>query len=412
MSDHIRAAVARHLGNAQRFLCELIAIPSLSGEEAAAMEFAEGRFASLAQVLRVPLSNALRQDRDFSDPVPDLDYQNRNNLQLVMGGADGGRTLLLNTHMDTVPPSCGQERPYDPQVRDGAVFGRGACDAKGQVATIYLAMSVLQELGLPQKGKLVVHLVAEEEVGGNGTLAMVRQGEQADGCIVLEPTEFRILSSVRGAVWFRVTLRGHAGHSGSQRVTRSAAKMGVRVMEILEGYHRRLLSSSRGDPLFDKYDNPMPLTIGKFHSGNWPASVPDEAVLEGVLGLLPNKTAKQVMDEMTEAIAVEGGREIADNFEIHFTYRHDCSVCSPDHPFVKTVQAAAGLADIDPGLAAMTASCDAWFYNNQLGIPTVAFGGGSTGVAHAANEHILVADLATAAEMIVRATQTWCAQQS
>jgi len=166
MNDRIRAAVARHLGKTQRFLCELIANPSLSGEEGPAMEFAESRFASVGQVLRVPLSDTLRQDRDFSDPVPGLDYQNRNNLRLVMRGADGGRTLLLNTHLDTVPPSCGQERPYDPQVRDGAVFGRGACDAKGQVATIYLAMSVLQELGLPQKGNLVVHLAA----GASGSI--------------------------------------------------------------------------------------------------------------------------------------------------------------------------------------------------------------------------------------------------
>ncbi len=71
------------------------------------------------------------------------------------------------------------------------------------------------------RGDVLAHLVVEEEVGGNGTLAMVRRGEQADGCVVMEPTDLRILSSVRGAVWFRVICTGRPGHSGSAG-TRSA----------------------------------------------------------------------------------------------------------------------------------------------------------------------------------------------
>ena len=407
-ADKIRSAVAGRLDEAKTLLCKLIAIPSLPGEEAAAMDCAADAFGKFAEVQRVAMDNSLRDDRDYSDPVPDIDYAGRSNLRVVRAGTGGGRSLLLNTHLDTVPPSQGQDNPYQPGEIDGAIVGRGACDAKGQAATIYLAMATMNDLGLTLGGDVIAHLVVEEEVGGNGTLAMARAGERADGCIVLEPTDLRVLSSIRGAVWFRVTLRGKPGHSGSAGRTRSALDMAIRTVEILRSYHRRLLDSSRGDALFDKYENPMPLTIGKLLAGNWPATAPGKASLEGVLGLLPNKTATQVMDEMTAALRDEGGEDFAGNFDIHFLYRHDASVCATDDPLVRELLAAAEALGRACEIDAMTASCDAFFYNNQLRIPTVVFGGGSLGVAHSNQEQMPLCDLAAAAEVIVRTASEFC----
>ena len=420
-ADTISRTVAARLPDARALLSTLIATPSLPGQESAAMEAAAEAFAKIADVERVPMTNALRDDRDYSDPVGDIDYDGRWNLRATAPGSGGGRKLLLNTHLDTVPPAQGQEDPYDPQVRDGVIFGRGSCDAKGQAATIYLAMAALKDLGVPLAGDLIAHLVVEEEVGGNGTLAMIRAGEQASlpacagqvgACVVLEPTDMKILSSIRGAVWFRITLRGRAGHSGEAGVTRSALKMAARVIEILEGYHARLLAASRGVAMFEKHADPMPLTIGKLAAGNWPATAPSEAVLEGVLGLLPNRTARQVMDEMTAAIRGEGGPEIAENFEIHFTYRHDSSVCPPDHPLVAALCSACETAGREPVVDSMTASCDAWFYNNQSGIPTVVFGGGSLSVAHSAHEQMPLSQLAAAATVIANLAASWCGSET
>lgn len=404
----IREAVGKRLEDAQKLLCELIATPSLSGDESAATEIAVDAFSKIAEVRRVEMTNALRDDEDYSDPIPDIDYTDRSNLRIAVPGAGGGRGLVLNTHLDIVPPSQGQEAPYRPEVRDGLIFGRGSCDAKGQIATIYLVMAALKDLGADLAGDLIAHLVVEEEVGGNGTLAMVRAGEAADGCIVLEPTGLEVLTSIRGAVWYRITLTGKPGHPGEVGRTRSALDMALKVIEILRGYHARLLSESRGDPLFDKYDNPAPLIIGTLHAGNWPSTAPGEAVLEGVLGMLPGKTARGVMDGMTAAIADEGGPEIAENFDIHFTYRHDPTVVPTDHPLVLSLQAAAAAAGRHSPAAAMPASCDACFYSKHLGIPTVVFGAGSIGVAHSNTEHVSPAEIATAAEILTGAAARWC----
>jgi len=263
----IHAAVQAVQQETERFLCDLIRFPSLSGQEQAAVDYAAGRFAEVAEVERIALGNSLRNDEDYSDPVPGLEYEGRSNLRVRLPGSGGGRTLLFNTHLDVVPASQAQAHPFEPRVEAQRVHGRGACDAKGQVAAIYTALVAARRLGLKLRGDVLAHLVVEEEVGGNGTLAMIRRGEHADGCIVMEPTDLRILSSVRGAVWFRLTCTGRPGHSGRAGDTVSALKMAIRAIEILEQYHAWLLASSRGIPLFDPFPNPMPITFGNCRRG-------------------------------------------------------------------------------------------------------------------------------------------------
>jgi acetylornithine deacetylase len=83
-------------------------------------------------------------------------------------------------------------------VADGRVFGRGACDDKGQIAVLYLVLNALQSLGVELGGDLLSEIVIEEEAGGNGSLSLIRQGYRADGAVILEPTELRIHPANRG----------------------------------------------------------------------------------------------------------------------------------------------------------------------------------------------------------------------
>ena len=372
------------------------------------MNYVSRRFAEVGEVEQIPLSNSLREDEDYADPVPGIDYEGRFNIRARRKGSGGGRSLLFNTHIDVVPPSQGQQRPFDPSVEDGVVRGRGACDAKGQVAALFAALLALKRLGVSLGGDILAHLVVEEEVGGNGTLAVTRRGEKADACIVMEPTDMRILSSVRGAVWFRVICTGKPGHNGRAGDTVSALKMAIRVIQILEGYHARLLAASRGIPIFDPFPNPMPITFGKLAAGDWPATAPARATVEGVLGLLPNKTRYQVMEEMRQAILDEGDAWLRDHFQLEFMYRHDAHVLDTGHPLVSGLQEACRDAGSAGEVTAMTASCDSWFYNNQLGIPTVVFGPGSLGFAHTNDEQIRMEEIASAASVMVRFMERWC----
>ena len=376
------------------------------------MQFLYAQFRHLdANAEKREMSDALLQDPDYSTPVPDLKYDGRFNLRIVRRGTGGGKTLLFNTHVDVVPPSEGMQDPWAGRSSDGVVFGRGACDAKGQIAALYLVSKALDVLRPGLKGNVIIHLVCEEENGGNGSLAITRQGEKADGCIILEPSDNRLYTSIRGAVWFRIVFTGKAGHSGQAGKTRSALLMARDAMGILEKYHADLLARSRGFALFDPYPNPMPITFGKLNAGNWPAAAPSKAVLEGVLGLLPNKTKEQVADEMRQALMTADGGALAPNIELSFMYRHDSSVVEPGHEFPQTILRAAREAGTELTVSGMTASCDAWFYNNQLGIPTVVYGPGTLGVAHSKDEQIALADIGKAADILVKLILDYCGNE-
>ena len=387
----------------EKFLCDLIRYESTPGNEHEAMLFCEREFKKLGvTVERVPMFDSIKNDPDYSTPVPDIKYDGRFNLRVVRKGIGGGRKLLFNAHTDVVPASEGQLNAFAPRVENGIVFGRGACDDKGQVALLHLLFRQLANARLA--GDIVAHIVNEEENGGNGSLAMARTGEKADGCIVLEATEGKLFTSIRGAVWFRIVFHGKAGHSGQAGQTKSALLIARDAIALLEKYHAESLAASRGLPLFDPFPNPMPITFGKLNAGNWPAAAPSRAVLEGVLGLLPNKTKEQVMAGMRQALEPLG----AGNFELSFMYRHDSSVVEPGHAFPQGILAAAQKAGHPLTVSAMTASCDAWFYNNQLGIPTVVYGPGTLKVAHSKDEQIAMQDIANAAEVLIAFTKDYC----
>ena len=401
----MQATIAKLLPDAQKFLCDLMRFESTPGNEHAAMLFCEQAFTPLGvTVERVPLADTLKNDPDYSTPVPDIKYDGRFNLRLVRKGTGGGRKLLFNAHTDVVPASEGMPDAFQPRVENGIVYGRGACDDKGQVALLYLYFKTLDVLKPALAGDVVAHLVVEEENGGNGSLAMARTGEKATGCVVLEASEGKLFTSIRGAVWFQIVFHGKAGHSGQAGQTKSALLIARDALALLEKYHAELLAASRGLPLFDPYPNPMPITFGELQAGNWPAAAPSRAVLEGVLGLLPNKTKEQVVAGMRQALAPLG----TENFELGFMYRHDSSVVDPNHELPQTLLAAASQAGHPVTVSAMTASCDAWFYNNQLGIPTVVYGPGTLKVAHSKDEQIALQDIANAASVLLTFTQDYC----
>jgi len=393
-------SLAASLPETVQFLSQLIAFPSTPGQEQEAFRFLETAFRRIgAEVERIPLTNALRDDPDYSTPIPDLSYDGRFNLRIRRRGTGQARPFLLNTHVDVVPPSEDMDAPWNACEHEGRLYGRGACDAKGQVAVIYLLFLALERSRIPLPGDLVAHLVVEEENGGNGSLAMVRRGETASGCLVLEPTEQRVMTAIRGAIWFRLLFQGKAGHSGQAGQTRSALLMARDAMAALETYHQNLLNRSRGFPLFDPYPNPMPLTFGRLEAGNWPASAPSRACLEGVLGFLPNTTRDHVCDELKSVL--DAVPSLTGRFSLSFLYRHNCSVLDPDHPLPVQLLEASAACGRPTHAAGMTASCDACYYRESLGLPTVVWGPGSLAVAHSRDEHILKQEIVQAAETLL-----------
>lgn len=406
-------AIESLAGEATEFLCDLIRIPSTRGNEGPVSRLAHERmkeFCTVAELMLIPES--FRDDPLYSWPLAGLTYKDTQNLRLTIAGTSPrhSRSLILNAHTDVVPPSDNQQNAFSPTVENGIVFGRGACDDKGQIAVLYLLVSLMKRLGLRPRGTVTIDLVVEEENGGNGSLYMVRNPVPADGAIVLEASERKVFAAVRGAVWFELICRGKPGHSGRASDVVSALKEAVKGMECLEKYHDSLLAASRGfNPLFDEYENPMPVTFGMMRSGDWPATAPATASVKGVFGFLPNTSVKAVQKGMTDAIRNSPHVYLRDNFELHFTMlNNEGNELPVDHPLVQELLAAAESCGTPLGVSAMTAACDAWRYSTMLGIPTIVTGAGSLKYAHSNEEQISVKEMAETAKVLFRFLERWC----
>lgn len=387
----------------QDLLMDLICIPSTRGEEGPAMRFLQEVISPYVdQCNLVKIDDSIIEDPDYAFQIPGISYQDTPNLECIINGKGESQPIVFNTHLDVVPPSEGQNNAFSPYLEKGVVYGRGACDAKGQVATLFALAMLIKEHGISPKDDLVFHFVFEEENGGNGTLAMIRRGIDAQAAIVLEPSELAVIPAVRGAIWFQLKIFGHAGHSGSKSSTISALKKAVQAIGIMESYHDRLLEESRGDPLFDCYQDPMPITFGECHAGKWPASVPSEATVRGVLGFLPNKDRFQVQEELRIAIESESDDWLRDHFELTFPMLNsDGYSLRVNHPLVTRLVNAVQKNGYKGEVKGMTAACDAWFYNNIADIPTVVFGPGSLRHAHSVDEQIRADEVMRAAQILL-----------
>ncbi|MCX6030806.1 MAG: M20/M25/M40 family metallo-hydrolase [Chloroflexi bacterium] len=395
----IRARIAALLPTAQDLLVRLIATPSCSYEEEplAILLSEEFRKSGLEAEL-APLDDSLAFHELLARVTPGISYAGRHNLIVRLAGKKAGcGGLLLNAHMDTVPPAQQGSAGFRAGVKDGVITGRGACDAKGQIVTAYLMLRAMKELGLTPPLDVMLHLVVEEEVGGNGSLALTEKKWDYRKVVVLESTDLAILTATRGTWWFRILLRGKAGHSADPGGTVSALKMAVSAMGLLEAYHKDLLDRSRNTPPFEGFENPMPLTFGVLNSGTWPATVPDQATLEGVMGFLPNKTSAEISAEIRQLFE---DSPLAGKYQLDVTIARDPSVTDRRDPLIAQISSACLEAGQSATLSVLPAFCDPWFYTRQ-GIPAVVFGAGSLKQCHSANESIPLAEIAVAAEVLV-----------
>jgi acetylornithine deacetylase/succinyl-diaminopimelate desuccinylase-like protein len=311
----------------------------------------------------------------------------RFNVVGIARGSGGGRSLILNAHMDTVGVA-GMESPFEPRAEDGRLFGRGAYDMKASLAAIMLAGAEAPTAGL--RGDVIVTAVCDEEVASIGTAA-VAERYRADAAIVSEPTEEGLAVAHRGFAWFEVETAGKAAHGSRPDLGEDAIVRMGQVLVRLEALDAAL----REQPAHRL------LAWGSAHAsliegGTELSTYPDRCLLRGERRTLPGETRADVEGEARELLGDQEG-------STRVTFFREPFEVDESEEIVSLVNRHAG----GPEVIGVPYWADSALLA-AAGIPTVVYGPRGEG-AHAAVEFVDLKSAERCAEVYAAVAAEFCA---
>ncbi len=388
-------------------LSALVAIPSVDGSSAEAdvQHWCAERLRDLGMDVDVWDIDveAWQTDPDF----PGMEVERRRAVGCVgvLGSTDLTPALALYGHTDVVPPGDldqwpGRD-PFDLRLADGAAWGRGACDMKGGIAAILGAVDAVRRSGQQLSKPLAVHLVPAEEDGGLGAFATLRRGHTAEACLIAEPTSADLIPANAGSLTFRLVVSGLATH-GSTRAH------GVSAIEAFEHVHAALRDLERARnatsaPLFDHLDLPWPLSVGTVAAGDWASTVPDRLVAEGRYGVRIDETLADAIAAFERAVAAScAAHPWLRGHPVEVSWpggRFAPGQLPPGDPLLDEVSGCVEqVSGRRPRALGGPYGSDLRHYTSA-GIAALQYGPGDVRHAHAGDEHVLVDELVTCAQV-------------
>ncbi|MDQ6710775.1 MAG: ArgE/DapE family deacylase [Candidatus Dormibacteraeota bacterium] len=397
-----------------RLAQELIRIPSVTGDERAAQEHVAAALAAAGLEVDQFEADLPRLTAHPRFPGMEVDRQE---AVLVAGilGAKGDRSLILNGHIDVVPPGDRQQwhaSPWSGHVHAGRLIGRGAADMKAGLAVAIAAATAIKKSGISLRGRLILHSVVGEEDGGIGTFAMIDRGYRADAAIILEPTRLRMIPAQAGALSFRLRIPGRAAHASVRYEGVSAIDKFEVVQARLRQLERSLNTSTH--ELFRRYPIAYPLSVGRLRAGTWSAMVPDDLQCEGRVGVPIGMTSAEVRRQFQAALADTAQKDawLSENPPRVEWYggQFDAAEVDADLPaFAELRRAHTQEFGVAPELDGAPYGSDMRLYIHEGDTPAILYGPGDIRQAHYTNESIAVTEIVQAARVVIAAVARYLA---
>jgi succinyl-diaminopimelate desuccinylase len=307
--------------------------------------------------------------------------------------ADAGPTVGYCSHIDTVPigdPSLWQRDPLGAEIDGDTIHGRGACDAKGPIASALEAVAILRAAGVTPKGTLELELVADEEtMGFKGAGYLVEEKLiSPDLAIVGEPTSLRVVRAQRGAAWMRVTTKGVATHG-------SAPERGVNAIRHMAEVIKRV-EETVPDVSHPVLGGPS-ISVNTIQGGAKVNIVPASCTIEIDRRSIPGETKESVIDTIRSAVELAREDHPDIDAEIEIMFHADPFEVDESARVVQEVLSAVKEAtESEPQLIGFRGASDARFIADA-GAEVVLCGPGDIAVAHTAHESVNLSEVATGA---------------
>jgi len=316
-------------------------------------------------------------------------FPGRDNVLVRLAGPDGAPVLLLEAHMDTVGVEA-MPGAFTPELRDGRLYGRGACDTKGSLAAMMAAVERLVEESAGLSCTVALLAAVDEETSGKGARAHVAAGGTADAAIVGEPTDSRVVNEHNGCVRGEIEVVGRAAHTSVAGEGINAIDGMAEVILALRTVDRALAASPGGPA------NNGSLTVSLITGGAGINIVPERCLINYDRRTVPGQTSAQALDEIDAALDGVRAAHPAYRIQRREPWLVGNSLATePENDIVRIASAASAALGLDPAPIRVPYGSDASKFQDG-GIPTIVFGPGSIANAHAVDESVPVEDLIAA----------------
>ena len=397
-------------------LVELIRIPSVGGEEEAAVQRIADWLHTLPGV-EVDLWHDDQGSLQSLEGYPGHEIA-RAKVPVVaarLRGSRPGPAVLLTGHIDVVPPgdvSAWSHEPYSGWVKGDKVMGRGACDMKaGVVAAMEVMEAFAHDYDFP--GQIIFVAVPGEEDGGVGTFSAIKRGWSADVAIIPEPTSTdgrpRLVVAHAGCMILNIQVPGRSAHASTRSLGENALDHYWGLHEAMRE-HEREINAAETDPLMRMHDLPYATNVGIVQGGAFASSVMDSLSLDVRIGVTLNETLAEAEARFRRVIHEAAQRDpwLRENPPtVTVLTRGFGSARTPiDHKLVAVMsEAAKEVIGTAPVPRAAPYGCDMSGWVRLADVPTVVYGPGDLELAHAADEWVSLEETLATARVLTRATQ-------
>jgi acetylornithine deacetylase len=314
----------------------------------------------------------------------------------------GGRSLMLNGHIDVVGVEGMTHAPWDASVRDGRLYGRGSSDMKAGVAAMCAAAArAASASGGSLDGEILITAVVDEEYSSLGTRSLIAEGVRADAAIVTEPTGLAIMPAHKGFLWVDVMVQGRAAHGSRWDVGVDAIRHAGLLLAALDALDAELLPA-RDHALLGRPS----LHASTIDGGIGLSTYPDRCHFTIERRTIPGESTAAVMSEIEDAFARVRTRRPELDASVSLIFEQPPSDVPIDAPIVRALDGAIRACGEEVHVLGMSAWTDAAILN-EAGIPAICYGPGDIALAHAAEEYVRVDEIERATLVLAALAMEW-----
>ena len=340
----------------------------------------------------------------------------------VLRGAGDGRSLVINGHVDVVGAGERDRWASDPfaaEIRDGRIYGRGACDMKGGIGSALVALEALTGLGIRLRGDVVFEAVTDEETCAMGTIAAIERGYRGDAGLVPEPTGFDLWVATRGLLHGTLSVEGRSAHAEMNQPSWqdgggvNAIQKAMPLLAALDGLSERW--AGRADKQHPLLGTPAvhPTMI---HGGAFISNVPERCDIALNTTYLPGNADAEGYGSVPRGeieAAVAGAAAADDWLAVHppaWSWYTDYppSEIDPGAAIIPAVQDAARPLGVVVAARGIDTTYDGALLTRFADTPSPAFGPGDLSRAHAPDEWVGIDELVLGAKLYARVILAWC----